>query len=126
MQNVKKIPSCAPFRPDGRGAKQFAKAIEISKTRLNCEFDLEENNEFVIYKGKTPCIAKIISFPFNRNERFCVNPLRVSPKDNSLLIPWEGHTWLAEKDELVFVKVHFTQSIFVKVLTLIKYCFYPF
>ena len=94
----------SPFRPGGRGSKMLTKAIEQSGQDVNNDLNGTENN-WVLCTGKTPCFAKVMSVPSPDSSSVFIQPLHPSVADSALLVPWEGHLWLAKSSKLHRVKV---------------------
>ena len=98
----------SPFRPGGRGSKMLAKAIEQSSAGTGSE-SLDEltvsEPHWVLCTGKTPCFAKVMSVPSPDSNSVFIQPLHPSVADPSLLVPWDGHLWLAKSSRLHEVKV---------------------
>ena len=98
----------SPFRPGGRGSKMLAKAIEQSSASVGAEsmddWTVSEP-QFVLCTGKTPCFAKVMSVPSPDSNSVFIQPLHPSVTDPSLLVPWDGHLWLAKSSRLHDVKV---------------------
>jgi hypothetical protein len=92
-----------PFRPGGRGSKQLV-AIEYSKEKSS---PMNEEQTWVFCSGKPPYYAKVISGPSEASENVMLQPLHQSPHDKCLLLPWDGHLWLAKREKLKVVKVRF-------------------
>jgi len=97
----------SPFRPGGRGSKMLAKAIEQSVNKSNVSNDvLPTENNLVLCTGKTPCFAKVMSLPSPDSSSVFIQPLHPSAADTALLVPWDGHLWLAKSNKLHSVKVN--------------------
>ena len=92
-----------PFRPGGRGSKQLV-AIENSKEKSS---PMSEEQAWVFCSGKPPYYAKVISVPSEASDSVMLQPLHQSPHDKCLLLPWDGHLWLAKREKLTIVKVGF-------------------
>lgn len=98
----------SPFRPGGRGSKMLAKAIEQSSAGAGTDSldDLTVSEpQWVLCTGKTPCFAKVMSVPSPDSNSVFIQPLHPSVTDPSLLVPWDGHLWLAKSNRLHDVKV---------------------
>lgn len=86
--------SSPPFRLGGRGSKQVAKALETP-----------ENIECVLSISTPVCFAKVVSQGSQDTKKTMIQPFRTNPSDRSLLLPWDGHIWLANSKSLVPVIV---------------------
>ncbi len=95
-----------PFRPNGRGSKMLAKAIEQSNTEQAIVDESFSETSWVLCTGKTPCFAKVISMPNQDTKNVLIQPLHPNIVDPSLLVPWEGHLWLAKSNKLHPVQVN--------------------
>ena len=118
-------PSPPPFNQSGRGAKQLAKAMEIQqKQQQSYDYHstiisnsplhgkpLHEELTFVMCYGSTPCFAKVVSYPSSSknaaSESIMINPFRVNPMNDRLLMSWSGVVWLAKKQSIRPVQVSF-------------------
>lgn len=97
----------SPFRPGGRGSKMLAKAIEQSYAESDVLNDLSNVTEprWVLCTGKNPCFGKVMSLPSPDSSSVFIQPLHRSVVDPALLVPWEGHLWLAKSSRLHEVKM---------------------
>lgn len=118
-------PSPPPFNSSGRGAKQLAKAMELQqKQQPYSEYSssavsgsspllgkqpLIEELTFVMCYGSTPCFAKVVSNPSScknaASESIMINPFRVNPMNDRLLMSWSGVVWLAKRQSIRPVQV---------------------
>lgn len=90
----------SPFRPGGRGSKMLAKAIEEDVTAdMGRQADISLP-QHVLCVGKTPCFAKVMRAGQDSNTVF-IQPMHRSGGDPQLLVPWEGHLWLAKRNRLM-------------------------
>lgn len=97
-----------PFRSGGRGSKQVSAALEQSlsqEPQPSADTLLPAPaKQYVLFFGRSsPCFARIISE--NEPNSVMLQPLRPNPIDPKLLIPWEGHLWLAKRDKIRPVQV---------------------
>jgi hypothetical protein len=99
--------SSPPFNPGGRGSKQLSKAIEQSKV-YNHQYSHQIDAEFVLCTGTPPCFAKVISAPSTDINSTIIQPMYPSPHDTGLLMPWDGHLWVAKSQKLIPINVSFS------------------
>lgn len=104
----------SPFRPGGRGSKMLAKAIEQSQksatettnNEISSEMAIQMTEpQWVLCTGKHPCFAKVMSVPSPDSSSVFIQPMHRRGGDPSLLVPWEGHLWLAKSNRLHPVKM---------------------
>lgn len=103
--------SSPPFRVGGRGSKQLTKALQQSEEiTLTDDSDGENgsNTNWMLCTSSPICFAKVVSV--SSHDKTMIQPLRLNPLDSCLLIPWEGHVWLAKNENLIPVKVLYLRT----------------
>ncbi len=86
----------SPFRPGGRGSKQLSKAIEQTKS---------VNSAWVLC-SQPPCFARVMStMSSTQSSNIMIQPLRASPHNSALLVPWDGHLLIAKSEHLHKIQV---------------------
>jgi hypothetical protein len=104
-----------PFRVGGRGSKQLTKVLQQTEEIADdSDYESCTNTNWMLCTSSPICFAKVVSI--SSHDKTMIQPLKLNPLDSTLLVPWDGHVWLAKNENLIPVKVLHAISMMIFVV----------